>query len=67
MGERMPFCSVNFFNSDFSAKYGSPQSITKEALNLRGLPGGYPRKPILPLTEQEKEFVKVTLDEVEGI
>lgn len=66
-GRKDAFSFSQFFNSDFSAKYGSPQSITKEALNLRGLPGGYPRKPILPLTEQEKEFVKVTLDEVEGI
>jgi len=33
----------------------------KYAMNLRNRPGGYPRKPILPLTEQEKQYVKSLL------
>lgn len=46
---------------DFSAPFGSPQAIFKAALNLRGLPGGYPRPPILPLTEQELANVRSVL------
>ncbi|WP_019377573.1 dihydrodipicolinate synthase family protein [Virgibacillus halodenitrificans] len=57
----------SFFNTDFSGKVASPQAITKEALNLRGLPGGYPRPPILPLTSEQRETVKAILNKIEGI
>ncbi|MGB9740795.1 4-hydroxy-tetrahydrodipicolinate synthase [Candidatus Bathyarchaeota archaeon] len=30
----------------------------KEALNIKGLPAGYPRKPTLPLKEKEREEVR---------
>ena len=66
-GRKDTFLFNQFFNPDFSAKFGSPQSITKAALNLRDVPGGYPRKPILPLTSQEKDLVRSILDEVEGL
>lgn len=46
---------------DFSAPFGSPQAIFKEALNLQGLPGGHVRAPLLPLTNLERESVKQTL------
>ncbi len=38
-------------------------SATKEALNLRGLPAGYPRAPSLPLSEEERNYVKQALEE----
>ncbi len=37
-------------------------SATKEALNLRGLPAGYPRRPSLPLSEEERIYVKQALE-----
>ncbi len=38
-------------------------SATKEALKLRGLPGGLPRKPSLPLTPEEREAVRRALED----
>ncbi len=37
-----------------------PASL-KYAMNLRNRPGGYPRKPILPPTEEQKEHIKTVL------
>jgi len=36
-------------------------SAIKSALNLLGLPGGYPRKPALPLREEEENEIKSLL------
>ncbi len=66
-GRKDQFLFASWFNSDFSAKYGSPQAIVKTALNLRGLPGGYPRLPILPLTKDQELKVKETLEQVERL
>lgn len=66
-GRKDQFLFTSWFNSDFSAKYGSPQAIVKTALNLRGLPGGYPRLPILPLTKEQELKVKETLEQVERL
>src|SRR5690625_2594072 len=63
-GKKDQFLLQSWFNTDFSAKYGSPQAIVKAALNLQNLPGGYPREPILPLTEEEVGKVKETLAQV---
>lgn len=57
----------SWFNGDFSAKFGSPQAIVKAALNIRGLPGGYPRLPILPLTAEEENKVIKTVKTVENM
>lgn len=46
---------------DFSAPFGSPQAIFKEALNCQGLPGGHVRPPLLPLTDGERDCVRETL------
>lgn len=43
---------------DFSPKFASAQAVMKAALNLRGLPGGYPRPPYLPLTQEQHERVR---------
>jgi 4-hydroxy-tetrahydrodipicolinate synthase len=47
-------------------------SATKEALRLYHLPGGYPRRPRLPLTEEQSKGLASALDklgvgEIEGI
>jgi len=65
-GKRDQFLFNSWFNNDFSAKYGSPQAIMKAALNLKGLPGGFPRSPILPLSEDQIIKVKQVLAQVEG-
>lgn len=40
---------------------GTFPAFVKYAMNLRKRPGGYPRRPILPLTEQEKQNVQEVL------
>ncbi len=40
-----------------------PASV-KAAMNLLGRPGGYPRKPILPLTKEEMSQLEVILENV---
>jgi len=52
---------TELFNADYSSKFGSPQALFKEALNLQGLPGGYPRPPLLPLTHEQSLRVRKTL------
>jgi dihydrodipicolinate synthase/N-acetylneuraminate lyase len=49
---------------DFSPQFGSAQAIMKTALNLRGLPGGYPRPAYLPLTDEETERVRQKLEKL---
>lgn len=60
-GERDRRLFQDWINPDYSTRFGSPQSVMKAALNLRGLPGGYPRPPLLPLTEEEVQRVRETL------
>jgi len=47
---------------DFAPRFASAQAIMKTALNLRGLPGGFPRPPFLPLTEEETDRVRAHLE-----
>ena len=49
---------------DFSPKFASVQAVMKAALNVRGLPGGYPRPPYLPLDSEEHEKVVVFMTEL---
>jgi 4-hydroxy-tetrahydrodipicolinate synthase len=53
------------YNRDFSPKFASAQAVLKAALNLRGLPGGYPRPPYLPLTDEQVERVRAFLAELD--
>jgi dihydrodipicolinate synthase/N-acetylneuraminate lyase len=50
--------------ADFAPRFASAQAIMKALLNLQGLPGGYPRQPLLPLTREEAERVRTLLDEL---
>lgn len=54
----------DWFNSDYTAKFGSAQAIFKTALNLQGLPGGVPRRPILPLQDSDIAIVRNTLEDL---
>jgi dihydrodipicolinate synthase/N-acetylneuraminate lyase len=43
---------------------GTFPAALKAAMNLVGRPGGYPRPPILPLTDKEEDKLKVALKEI---
>ncbi|MBV7257491.1 dihydrodipicolinate synthase family protein [Pacificimonas sp. WHA3] len=51
----------DWFDDHYMARFGSAQAIMKTALNLQGLPGGNPRRPILPLREEEVAIVRQSL------
>jgi dihydrodipicolinate synthase/N-acetylneuraminate lyase len=55
---------ADWFYPDYSSRFGSAQAIFKTALNLQSLPGGYPRRPILPLADADVAVVRKTLQEV---
>ncbi len=50
------------WNPDFSPRFGSQFAILKAALDLRGLPGGHVRPPLLPLTDKEHDRVRLVLE-----
>ena len=60
-GNRDRVIMSEWFNADYTAKFGSAQAVFKSALNIQNLPGGYPRRPILPLQSDEEEFLRGTL------
>jgi 4-hydroxy-tetrahydrodipicolinate synthase len=43
---------------------GSFPAVVKEALNMMGIPVGLPKKPIAPLTEENREKLRVVLKEL---
>lgn len=53
-----------FWEPDFTPRFGSQFALLKTALNLRGVPGGHVRPPLLPLTDDEVECVRTTLLEL---
>jgi 4-hydroxy-tetrahydrodipicolinate synthase len=52
---------ADWFTENLVGQFGSAQAILKEALNAQGLPGGYPRPPILELSADGRERVHATL------
>lgn len=44
---------------------GTFPAFLKYAMNLRNRPGGYPRKPVLPLTEKQKQHVQTVLRQLD--
>ena len=64
MGKRDQTLMRAWFKPDYTGRFGSAQAIFKEALNQQGLPGGYPRRPILPLNDAGKQQVRATLVEL---
>jgi dihydrodipicolinate synthase/N-acetylneuraminate lyase len=63
-GARDRLLFEHWINPDYSPRFGSPQAIMKAALDVRGLPGGPPRPPLLPLTPEERLRVEATMDEL---
>lgn len=61
LGRRDCTLMGDWFTAGLTGRFASAQAIFKEALNLQGLPGGYPRKPILPLDQDGVNEVKSTL------
>ncbi len=61
LGERNERLMRDWFNADYTGRFGSGQAIFKAALNELGLPGGYPRRPLLPLEEHGESIVRQTL------
>jgi dihydrodipicolinate synthase/N-acetylneuraminate lyase len=61
LGERNEVLMRDWFNADYTGRFGSAQAIFKAALNALGLPGGYPRRPLLPLEEAGVSAVRETL------
>ncbi|MBL8270391.1 dihydrodipicolinate synthase family protein [Steroidobacter sp.] len=49
LGDRNEVLMRAWFNTDYTGRFGSAQAIFKAALNELGLPGGFPRRPLLPL------------------
>jgi 4-hydroxy-tetrahydrodipicolinate synthase len=43
---------------------GTGPATMKAAMNILGRPGGYPRRPVLELTDHEKSRVRTVLDEL---
>ena len=43
---------------------GTGPATMKAAMNMLGRPGGYPRRPVLELTENEKARVREVLDDL---
>jgi 4-hydroxy-tetrahydrodipicolinate synthase len=61
LGRRDETLMRAWFRPDYTGRFGSAQAIFKAALNLQGLPGGYPRPPLLPLDEDGVARVRETL------
>jgi len=51
---------ISYLNEVLVKKHNQLSAI-KESLKLRGLPGGYPRRPALPLREEEKKDIENVL------
>ena len=64
LGEKDSLLMNSWFNPDYTGRFGSAQAIFKEALNLQGLPGGAPRRPILKLDASGVAAVRSTLIEL---
>lgn len=61
LGARNEMLMRAWFNTDYTGRFGSAQAIFKAALNELGLPGGYPRRPLLPLEAEGVSIVRKTL------
>ncbi|MDY6946377.1 MAG: dihydrodipicolinate synthase family protein [Pseudomonadota bacterium] len=61
LGARNDELMRDWFNADYTGRFGSAQAIFKAALNELGLPGGFPRRPLLPLNAAGMSAVRRTL------
>ena len=56
---------ISYINEVLIKRHNQLSAI-KEALNMKGLPGGYPRKPTALLEKNEKDEIKEILETVEA-
>ena len=56
---------ISYINEVLIKRHNQLSAI-KEALNMKGLPGGYPRKPTALLEKNEKDEIKEILEVVEA-
>ena len=54
----------DWFTPEFTGRFASAQAILKAALNMQGLPGGYPRPPILPVNGAGLGIIEKTLSDL---
>jgi 4-hydroxy-tetrahydrodipicolinate synthase len=57
--------SISYINEVLVKRYNQLSAI-KEALNIIGLPAGYPRKPALPLNDKEKKEIENLIRTTQG-
>jgi len=55
---------ITFANEVLVRRFNQLSAI-KEAMKLNGMPGGYPRRPALPLNKEEKQTVEALLKEID--
>ncbi len=60
-GELDRILMTDWFLPGYRPRYGTVQALMKEALNAQGLPGGYPRPPVLPIGEEGRAAIRKTL------
>ncbi len=65
LGQRDSTVMRDWFKADLTGRFGSAQAIFKEALNQQALPGGHPRRPILPLDAAGVEAVRETRNKLD--
>jgi 4-hydroxy-tetrahydrodipicolinate synthase len=57
---------LSYYNEILIKRHNQLASL-KEALTLKGIPAGYPRKPTLPLTKEERRGLKKMLKPVKNL
>lgn len=60
-GDRNDILMRDWFKEDYTGRFGSAQAVFKAALNELGLPGGIPRRPLMPLGPEGVHAVQQTL------
>ncbi len=61
IGEMDRILMSDWFTPGYRPRFGSVQALMKEALNAQGLPGGYPRPPVLGISDAGKAVIRNTL------
>ncbi|WP_223692928.1 dihydrodipicolinate synthase family protein [Leifsonia poae] len=62
LGARDRVVMTSWFGRDYGALFGNQQAIMKTALRLQGVPAGFVRRPLLELTPDQVDRVRVTLE-----
>jgi dihydrodipicolinate synthase/N-acetylneuraminate lyase len=60
-GVRDRLIMTDWFTENLTGRFGSGPAILKEALNMQGLPGGFPRPPLLEVSPDGRARIGETL------